>query len=196
LQNTHLTLTRTANFLAKAKLGIRPIPITKRVGTASMAQAIQWATKISRCSSRFLPGKRRTRSCKCANAHYQQMAKPNRDRSEARAAEEIPNVPIAVSEGSAGAEGRAATAGRAGSHAEGDYRLGLLLCEGRPASRCGTLCLRSQSGIRSTSRSDRVLVDAGDIFERTSTGKSASTYYGNIVKNYPLRIWRRMPRTN
>jgi outer membrane protein assembly factor BamD len=74
-----------SEFLAKAKLGIAD-SFYKESGTANMAQAIQ-GYKDFIVFFPFLP-EAAYAQLQVANAHYQQMAKPDRDRSEAKAAED------------------------------------------------------------------------------------------------------------
>src|SRR5580765_8993853 len=74
-----------SEFLAKAKLGIAD-SYYKESGTANMAQAIQ-GYKDFIIFFPFLP-EAAYAQLQVANAHYQQMAKPDRDRSEAKAAED------------------------------------------------------------------------------------------------------------
>jgi len=75
-----------SEFLAKAKLGIAD-SYYKESGTANMAashpglQGFHHLLSLS-CQRPL------TRSCRWPNAHYQQMAKPDRDRSEAKLAED------------------------------------------------------------------------------------------------------------
>src|SRR6202023_1566822 len=74
-----------SEFLAKAKLGFAD-SFYKEAGTANMVQAIQ-GYKDFIVFFPFLP-EAACAQLQVANAHYQQMAKPDRDRSEAKAAED------------------------------------------------------------------------------------------------------------
>src|SRR5437588_12223462 len=74
-----------SEYLAKAKLGIAD-SYFKEGGTANLAQAIQ-GYKDFIIFFPFLP-EASYAQLQVANAHYRQMAKPDRDRSEAKAAEE------------------------------------------------------------------------------------------------------------
>jgi outer membrane protein assembly factor BamD len=122
-----------------------------------------------------------------ANAHYQQMAKPDRDRSEAKAAEDeyqtflskYPKDPLAPK-----AEQRLRDVQEI--IAEGDYRIGYFYYvkgdKRAAAARLTTIAKRYPL----YSKSDKVLWMLGDIFEKSEHKEIASLYYGSIVKNYPL----------
>src|ERR1700740_3271880 len=74
-----------SEYLAKAKLGIAD-SYYKEAGTANMTQANQ-GYKDFIVFFPFLP-EAAYAQLQVANAHYQQLAKPDRDRSECKAAEE------------------------------------------------------------------------------------------------------------
>jgi outer membrane protein assembly factor BamD len=173
-----------SEFLAKAKLGIAD-SYYKESGTANMAQAIQ-GYKDFIVFFPFLP-EAAYAQLQVANAHYQQMAKPDRDRSEAKLAEDeyqtflskYPKDPLAP---------------KAEQHlrdvqeiiAEGDYRIAYFYYvkgdKRAAAARMTTIAKRYPL----FSKSDKVLWMLGDIFEKSEHKEIASIYYGNILKNYPL----------
>jgi len=173
-----------SEYLAKAKLGIAD-SYYKEAGTANMAQAIQ-GYKDFIVFFPFLP-EASYAQLQVANAHYQQMAKPDRDRSEAKAAEDeyqtfltkYPKDPLAPK-----AEQRLRDVQEI--IAEGDYRIGYFYYvkgdKRAAASRLVTIAKRYPL----YSKSDKVQWMLGDIFERSEHKEVAALYYGNIVKNYPL----------
>jgi outer membrane protein assembly factor BamD len=173
-----------SEFLAKAKLGIAD-SYYKESGTANMAQAIQ-GYKDFIVFFPFLP-EAGYAQLQVANAHYQQMAKPDRDRSEAKAAEEeyqtflakYPKDPLAPK-----AEQRLRDVQEI--IAEGDYRIGYFYYvkgdKRAAAARLTSIAKRYPL----YSRSDKVQWMLGDIFEKSEHKEIASLYYGNILKNYPL----------
>src|ERR1700758_681454 len=173
-----------SEFLAKAKLGIAD-SYYKEGGTANMAQAIQ-GYKDFIVFFPFLP-EAGYAQLQVANAHYQQMAKPARDRSEARAAEEeyqtfltkYPKDPLAPK-----AEQRLRDVQEI--IAEGDYRIAYFYYvkgdKRASAARLVTIAKRYPL----FSKSDKVLWMLGDIFEKSEHKEVAAIYYGNILKNYPL----------
>ncbi len=173
-----------SEFLAKAKLGIAD-SYYKESGTANMAQAIQ-GYKDFIVFFPFLP-EAAYAQLQVANAHYQQMAKPDRDRSEAKAAEDeyqtflskYPKDPLASK-----AEQRLRDVQEI--IAEGDYRIAYFYYvkgdKRAAAARMTTIAKRYPL----FSKSDKVLWMLGDIFEKSEHKEIASIYYGNILKNYPL----------
>jgi outer membrane protein assembly factor BamD len=173
-----------SEFLAKAKLGIAD-SYYKESGTANMAQAIQ-GYKDFIVFFPFLP-EAAYAQLQVANAHYQQMAKPDRDRSEAKAAEDeyqtflskYPKDPLAPK-----AEQRLRDVQEI--IAEGDYRIAYFYYvkgdKRAAAARLATIAKRYPL----FSKSDKVLWMLGDIFEKSEHKEIASLYYGNILKNYPL----------
>jgi outer membrane protein assembly factor BamD len=173
-----------SEYLAKAKLGIAD-SYYKEAGTANMAQAIQ-GYKDFIVFFPFLP-EAGYAQLQVANAHYQQMAKPDRDRSEAKAAEEeyqtflakYPKDPLAPK-----AEQRLRDVQEI--IAEGDYRIGYFYYvkgdKRAAAARLTSIAKRYPL----YSRSDKVQWMLGDIFEKSEHKEIASLYYGNILKNYPL----------
>ena len=173
-----------SEYLAKAKLGIAD-SYYKESGTANMAQAIQ-GYKDFIVFFPFLP-EASYAQLQVANAHYQQMAKPDRDRSEARAAEEeyqtflskYPKDPLAPK-----AEQRLRDVQEV--IAEGDYRIGYFYYVKGDKRAAAARLLTIAKRYPLFSRSDKVLWMLGDIFEKSEHKEVASIYYGSIVKNYPL----------
>ena len=173
-----------SEFLAKAKLGIAN-SYYKEGGTANMAQAIQ-GYKDFIVFFPFLP-EAAYAQLQVANAHYQQMAKPDRDRSEAKAAEDeyqtfltkYPKDPLAPK-----AEQRLRDVQEI--IAEGDYRIGYFyyVKGDRRAAAARLVSIAKRYPLYS--KSDKVLWMLGDIFEKSEHKEIASVYYGNILKNYPL----------
>jgi outer membrane protein assembly factor BamD len=173
-----------SEYLAKAKLGIAD-SYYKESGTANMTQAIQ-GYKDFIVFFPFLP-EAAYAQLQVANAHYQQMAKPDRDRSEAKAAEDeyqtflskYPKDPLAPK-----AEQRLRDVQEI--IAEGDYRIGYFyyVKGDRRAAAARLVSIAKRYPLYS--RSDKVQWMLGDIFEKSEHKEVASIYYGNIVKNYPL----------
>jgi outer membrane protein assembly factor BamD len=173
-----------SEYLAKAKLGIAD-SYYKESGTANMTQAIQ-GYKDFIVFFPFLP-EAGYAQLQVANAHYQQMAKPDRDRTEAKAAEEeyqtflakYPKDPLAPK-----AEQRLRDVQEI--IAEGDYRIGYYYYVKGDKRAAAARLLAIAKRYPLYSRSDRVLWMLGDIFEKSEHREMASVYYGQIVKNYPL----------
>src|SRR5438045_4203795 len=173
-----------SEFLAKAKLGIAD-SYYKEGGTANMTQAIQ-GYKDFIVFFPFLP-EAAYAQLQVANAHYQQMAKPDRDRSEAKAAEEeyqtflakYPKDPLAPK-----AEQRLRDVQEI--IAEGDYRIGYFYYVKGDRRAAAARLMSVSKRYPLYSRSDKVLWMLGDIFEKSEHKEIASLYYGQILKNYPL----------
>jgi outer membrane protein assembly factor BamD len=173
-----------SEFLAKAKLAIAD-SYYKEGGTANMTQAIQ-GYKDFIIFFPFLP-EAAYAQLQVANAHYRQMAKPDRDRSEAKAAEEeyqtfllkYPKDPLAPK-----AEQRLRDVQEI--IAEGDYRVGYFYYVKGDKRAAAARLVGISSRYPLYSRSDKVLWMLGDIFEKSEHKEIASQYYSQIVKNYPL----------
>jgi outer membrane protein assembly factor BamD len=173
-----------SEFLAKAKLGIAD-SYYKEGGTANMTQAIQ-GYKDFIVFFPFLP-EAAYAQLQVANAHYQQMAKPDRDRSEAKAAEDeyqtfltkYPKDPLAPK-----AEQKLRDVQEV--IAEGDYRIGYFYYVKGDKRAAAARLISIAKRYPLYSRSDKVLWMLGDIFETSEHKEVASIYYGNILKNYPL----------
>ncbi len=173
-----------SEYLAKAKLSISD-SFYKEGGSANMTQAIQ-GYKDFIVFFPFLP-EASYAQLQVAMAHYRQMEKPDRDRTEARAAEDeyqiflqkYPNDPLA-------AKAQQNLRDVQELLAEGDFRVGsFYFVKGNKKA--------AESRLRSVanryplySKSDRVLWMLGDIWESTEKKEFASGYYARIVRNYPL----------
>src|ERR1700756_816185 len=173
-----------SEYLAKAKLGIAD-SYYKEGGTANMTQAIQGYKDFIV----FFPFLQEAAyaQLQVANAHYQQMAKPDRDRSEAKAAEDeyqtfltkYPKDPLAPK-----AEQRLRDVQEV--IAEGDYRIGYFYYVKGDKRAAAARLTSIANRYPLYSRSDKVQWMLGDIFEKSEHKEIASVYYANILKNYPL----------
>jgi outer membrane protein assembly factor BamD len=173
-----------SEYLAKAKLSIAD-SYYKEGGTANMVQAIQ-GYKDFGVFFPFLP-EAAYAQFQVANTHYHQMAKPDRDRTEAKAAEEefqtflqkFPKDPLAPK-----AEQELRNIQEI--IAEGDYRIGYYyyVKGDRRAAAARLMALVKRYPLYS--KADQSLWMIGDIFERAEHKEIASVYYGQIVRNYPL----------
>jgi len=172
-----------SEYLAKAKLSIAD-SYYKEGGTSNMAQAIS-GYKDFIVFFPFLP-EAVTAQMQVAMAHYQQMEKPDRDRTQARDAEEefqiflqkYPTDPQAP---------------KAEQHlrevqevlAEGDYRVGYYYYVKGDKRAAAARLLSVTKRYPLYSRSDRALWMLGNIFETSERKDIAALYYGQIVRNYP-----------
>jgi outer membrane protein assembly factor BamD len=173
-----------SEYLAKAKLAIAD-SYYKEGGSANLAQAIQ-AYKDFGIFFPFLP-EAGYAQIQVANTHYKQIAKPDRDRSEAKAAEEeyqtflekYPKDPLASQ-----AEQRLRNVQEI--IAEGDYRIGYFYYVKGDKRAAAARLIAITKRYPLYSKSDRALWMLGDIFERSEHKEIASLYYSQIVRNYPL----------
>ena len=173
-----------SEYLAKAKLAIAD-SYYKEGGSANLTQAIA-GYKDFIVFFPFLPEAPYAQA-QVAMTHFKQMEKPDRDRSEAKAAEEefqtflqkYPKDPLVP---------------KAEQHlrivqevlAEGDYRIGYYYyVKGDRRAAAGRL-LSVTKRYPLYSRSDQALWMLGDIFEKSEKKEIASVYYSRIVKDYPL----------
>ena len=173
-----------SEYLAKAKLAIAD-SYYKEGGSANLTQAIA-GYKDFIVFFPFLP-EAPYAQIQVAMTHYKQMEKPDRDRTEAKAAEEefqtfmakYPKDPLVP---------------KAEQHlrdvqevlAEGDYRIGAYYyVKGDKRASAGRL-LSVTKRYPLYSRSDEALWMLGDIFEKSEKKEIASVYYARIVKEYPL----------
>jgi outer membrane protein assembly factor BamD len=173
-----------SEYLAKAKLAIAD-SYFKEGGSANWAQAIA-GYKDFIVFFPFLPEAAYAQS-QVAMTHFRQMEKPDRDRTEAKAAEEefqtflqkYPKDPLVP---------------KAEQHlrvvqevlAEGDYRIGYYYyVKGDRRAAAGRL-LSVTKRYPLYSKSDDALWMLGDIFEKSEKKEIASVYYSKIVKDYPL----------
>jgi outer membrane protein assembly factor BamD len=173
-----------SEYLAKAKLAIAD-SYYKEGGSANMTQAIQ-AYKDFEIFFPFLP-EASYAQLQVANTHYKEMAKPDRDRSEAKMAEEeyqtflekYPKDPLAPQ-----AEQRLRNVQEI--IAEGDYRIGYFyyVKGDKRAAAARLIALTKRYPLYS--KSDHALWMLGDVFERSEHREIAQQYYAQIVRNYPL----------
>jgi outer membrane protein assembly factor BamD len=173
-----------SEYLAKAKLAIAD-SYYKEGGSANMTQAIQ-SYKDFEIFFPFLP-EASYAQLQVANTHYKEMAKPDRDRSEAKMAEEeyqtflekYPKDPLAPQ-----AEQRLRNTQEI--IAEGDYRIGYYyyVKGDKRAAAARLIALTKRYPLYS--KSDHALWMLGDVFERSEHKEIAQMYYAQIVRNYPL----------
>jgi outer membrane protein assembly factor BamD len=173
-----------SEYLAKAKLAMAD-SYYKEGGSANMTQAIQ-AYKDFEIFFPFLP-EASYAQLQVANTHYKEMAKPDRDRSEAKMAEEeyqtflekYPKDPLAPQ-----AEQRLRNVQEI--IAEGDYRIGYFyyVKGDKRAAAARLIALTKRYPLYS--KSDHALWMLGDVFERSEHREIAQQYYAQIVRNYPL----------
>jgi outer membrane protein assembly factor BamD len=173
-----------SEYLAKAKLAIGD-SYYKEGGSANMTLAIQ-AYKDFEIFFPFLP-EASYAQLQVANTHYKEMAKPDRDRSEAKMAEEeyqtflekYPKDPLAPQ-----AEQRLRNVQEI--IAEGDYRIGYFyyVKGDKRAAAARLIALTKRYPLYS--KSDHALWMLGDVFERSEHKEIAQQYYAQIVRNYPL----------
>ena len=173
-----------SEYLAKAKLAIAD-SYYKEGGSANLTQAVA-GYKDFIVFFPFLP-EAPYAQIQVAMTHYKQMEKPDRDRTEAKAAEEefqtflakYPKDPLVP---------------KAEQHlrdvqevlAEGDFRIGYYYyVKGDKRASAGRL-LSITKRYPLYSRSDEALWMLGDIFEKSEKKEVASIYYSRIVKEYPL----------
>jgi outer membrane protein assembly factor BamD len=173
-----------SEYLAKAKLAIAD-SYYKEGGSANMTQAIQ-GYKDFEIFFPFLP-EASYAQIQVANTHYKEMAKPDRDRSEAKMAEEeyqtflekYPKDPLAPQ-----AEQRLRNVQEI--IAEGDYRIGYFyyVKGDKRAAAARLIALTKRYPLYS--KSDHALWMLGDVFESSEHKEIAQQYYAQIVRNYPL----------
>ena len=174
-----------SEYLAKAKLAIAD-SYYKEGGTANTTQAIQAYEDFYV----FFPMMQEAAYAKLqvAMAHFRQMEKPDRDRSEARAAEDAfqiflqkyPNDPLAP---------------KAEQHlrevqevlAEGDFRIGYFYYTTKGDKRAAASRLMMVvNRYPLYSKADQALWMLGNIWEGTEKKEFAAPYYAKIVRDYPL----------
>ncbi len=174
-----------SEYLADAKLAIAD-SYFKEGGTANTTQAIQAYLDFG-VFFPMLP-KAAYAQLQVAMAHYRQIEKPDRDRSQAREAEDAfqtflqkyPNDPLVP---------------KAEQHlrevqeilAEGDFRIGYFYYYTRGDKRAAASRL---AGLVNRyplySKSDRALWMLGSIWEGTEKKELSAPYYAKIVRDYPL----------
>lgn len=173
-----------SEYLAKAKLSIAD-SFFKEGGKANMTQAIQ-AYKDFGVFFPFLQ-EAAYAQLQVAMAHYKQMEKPDRDRTEARAAEDefqtylqkYPNDPL---------EGKAEQHLREVQEvlAEGDFRVGYYYYVKGDKKAAESRLKSVTRRYPLYSKADRALWMLGNIWEGTEKKEFASNYYAQIVRSYPL----------
>lgn len=173
-----------SEYLAKAKLSIAD-SYYKEGGKGNMTQAIQAYKDFGV----FFPFMQEAAyaQLQVAMAHYKQMEKPDRDRTEALAAEyefqiylqKYPNDPL---------EGKAEQHLREVQEvlAEGDYRIGFYYYVKGDKRAAESRLKNITSRYPLFSKSDQALWMLGNIWEGTEKKEFATNYYAQIVRNYPL----------
>jgi outer membrane protein assembly factor BamD len=173
-----------SEYLAKAKLAIAD-SYFKEGGTANVTQAIA-GYKDFIVFFPFLP-EAAYAQMQVAMANYNEMAKPDRDNTHAKAAEEefqtflqkYPKDPLAPQ-----AEQRLREVQEI--LAEGQYRIAYYYyLKGDRRAAAGRLVPLTRR-YPLYSKSDTALWMLGDIFEKSERKDVASNYYAQIIKNYPL----------
>jgi outer membrane protein assembly factor BamD len=173
-----------SEYLAKAKLAIAD-SFYKEGGSANLTQAVQ-SYKDFIVFFPFLQEAAYAQH-QVAMTHYKQMDKPDRDRTQARAAEEefqtflqkYPNDPLAPAAEQHLREVQQVLA-------EGDYRIGYFYyVKGDKRAAAGRL-LTVTERYPLYSHSDKALWMLGDIFDKSERKDMASRFYARIVRDYPL----------
>jgi outer membrane protein assembly factor BamD len=171
-------------YLAKAKLAIAD-SYYKEGGSANWAQAIA-AYKDFIVFFPFLP-QASYAQMQVAMTHFKQMEKPDRDQTEALAAEDefqtflekYPNDPLVPKAEQCLREVQELLA-------EGDFRVGYFYyVKGDRRAAAGRL-ISVTKRYPLYSQSDKALWILGDIFEKSERKEIAATYYARIVREYPL----------
>jgi outer membrane protein assembly factor BamD len=173
-----------SEYLAKAKLAIAD-SYYKEGGTANLTQAINGYKDFIV----FFPFLEEASyaQLQVAMAHYREMEKPDRDRTQARAAEEefqtflqkYPKDPLAPQAVQRLREVQEILA-------EGDYRIGYYYYVKGDRRAAAARLLTVAKRYPLYSKSDRTLWMLGDIFEKSEHKEVASLYYAQIVRKYPL----------
>jgi outer membrane protein assembly factor BamD len=173
-----------SEYLAKAKLAIAD-SYYKEGGSANWAQAIA-AYKDFEVFFPFLP-EASYAQMQVAMTHFREMAKPDRDRSEALAAQDelqtfllkYPNDPLVPKAEQSLREVQEILA-------EGDFRVGYYYyVKGDRRAAAGRLISLTKR-YPLYSKSDRALWMLADIFEKSEKKDIAATYYARILREYPL----------
>jgi outer membrane protein assembly factor BamD len=173
-----------SEYLAKAKLAIAD-SYYKEGGSANLTQAIA-AYKDFIVFFPFLP-EAPYAQMQVAMTHYKQMEKPDRDRSQARDAEDefqtflqkYPNDPLVPQTTQRLREVQEILA-------EGEFRIAYYYYV-KPDHRAAAGRLISLTKRYPLySKSDKALWMLGDIFEKSEKKEIAAVYLGRIVRDYPL----------
>ncbi|MGH9740836.1 MAG: outer membrane protein assembly factor BamD, partial [Candidatus Acidiferrum sp.] len=173
-----------SEYLAKAKLAIAD-SYYKEGGTSNLTLAIS-GYKDFEVFFPFLP-EATYAQMQVAMAHYRQMEKPDRDRTQAFDAEaefqiflqKYPNDPLVP-------QARQRLREVQEVLAEGDYRIGYFYYLKGDKRAAATRLLTVTERYPLYSKSDRALWMMGDIFETSEHKEIAARYYSKIVKEYPL----------
>lgn len=173
-----------SEYLAKAKLAIAD-SYYKEGGSSNLTQAIA-AYKDFIVFFPFLP-EAPYAQMQVAMTHYKQMEKPDRDRSQAREAEDefqtflqkYPNDPLVPQTTQRLREVQEILA-------EGEFRIAYYyyVKQDRRAAAGRLISLTKRYPLYS--KSDKALWMLGDIFEKSEKKEIAATYLGRIVRSYPL----------
>lgn len=174
-----------SEYLAKAKLAIAD-SYYKEGGTANTTQAIQ-AYQDFGVFFPMLP-EAAYAQLQVAMAHFRQMEKPDRDRTQAREAEDAfqtflqkyPKDPLADKAAQYLREVQEVLA-------EGDFRIGYFYYTTRGDKRAAASRLASLvNRYPLYSKADHALWMLGNIWEGTEKKDLAVPYYARIVRDYPL----------
>ena len=174
-----------SEYLAKAKLAIAD-SYYKEGGTANTTQAVQ-AYQDFGVFFPMLP-EAAYAQLQVAMAHFRQMEKPDRDRTQAKEAEDAfqtflqkyPNDPLADTAAQHLREVQEVLA-------EGDFRIGYFYYTTRGDKRAAASRLASLvNRYPLYSKADRALWMLGSIWEGTEKKEVAAPYYARIVREYPL----------
>ena len=174
-----------SEYLAKAKLAIAD-SYYKEGGTANTTQAIQ-AYQDFGVFFPMLP-EAAYAQLQVAMAHFRQMEKPDRDRTQAREAEDAfqvflqkyPKDPLADKATQYLREVQEVLA-------EGDFRIGYFYYTTRGDKRAAASRLTAVvTRYPLYSKADRALWMLGSIWEGTEKKELAAPYYARIVREYPL----------
>ena len=174
-----------SEYLAKAKLAIAD-SYYKEGGTANTTQAIQ-AYQDFDVFFPMLP-EAAYAQLQVAMAHFRQIEKPDRDRSEALNAEDAfqtflqkyPKDPLA-------AKAEQYLRNVQEVLAEGDFRIGYFYYTTRGDKRAAASRLAAMvNRYPYYSKADRALWMLGSIWEGTEKKELAAPYYARIVREYPL----------
>ncbi|MBS1841738.1 MAG: outer membrane protein assembly factor BamD [Acidobacteria bacterium] len=173
-----------SEYLAKAKLAIAD-SYYKEGGTANLTQAIA-SYKDFIVFFPFLP-EAPYAQMQVAMTHYKQMEKPDRDRTEARAAEDefqtflakYPNDPLVPQTTQHLREVQEILA-------EGEFRVAYyyFVKPDRRAAAGRLISLTKRYPLYS--QSDKALWMLGDIFEKSEKKEISAIYLSRIVRDYPL----------
>jgi outer membrane protein assembly factor BamD len=174
-----------SEYLAKAKLGIAD-SYYKEGGTANMTQAIQ-GYKDFIIFFPFIMPEASYAQHQVAMAHYRQIDKPDRDKTQALDAEEefqtflskYPNDALAPAAEQHLREVQEILA-------EADYRIGYYYyVKGDKRAAAGRLIVLTNR-YPLYSKADHALWMLGDVFQKSEKKDVASNYFARIVRDYPL----------